>query len=439
MMFEVLIDIIESAIVVFFLRSAVRHKETSRAKAVLIIILSVLAKTICTIAVGNVSFLSSFEFLIIILSVYCLAEINCDGFHFEKLSVSIIYAGISTVSSLLTSVFVPIILNKDIEHILAQNNSKERVFAVLFAKTIQLLLCVLVIFVLKRINAETNERIWFIYSLLLLCSFVCSDIATSMMLTDDKRKQDVFLILLTISLFAVDLFVFSLFIRMLRDRDTEYQFREIIEKGYSEVENIKNKELMLENFREMVHEIRNEYIPVREMLVQGKKDEAVKKLDEIIGESETFISDEYYSGTEMSSVDAVIGYYKRRAVEIGTKVNVRVTKFTVDKSREKIICSILLNQLKNAYEAAQREHCSLISVEISVKKEYIKLTVKNAIEKSILENNNELKTTKKDSKNHGYGLRTIERMAEKNDGKMLCYEEEGFFVNEVWIRDYEKG
>ena len=63
--------------------------------------------------------------------------------------------------------------------------------------------------------------------------------------------------------------------------------------------------------------------------------------------------------------------------------------------------------------------------------------ISNPIEKSVLAHNSRLKTSKTDVKNHGLGIKSVKRRAEKYNGNAEFTEENNRFVARVWLRPEE--
>lgn len=61
------------------------------------------------------------------------------------------------------------------------------------------------------------------------------------------------------------------------------------------------------------------------------------------------------------------------------------------------------------------------------------IIVKNSIAESVLSENPELRTNKKDKKAHGFGIASMKKIAEKYGGNVEYREEDHFFVTEIWI------
>ena len=63
------------------------------------------------------------------------------------------------------------------------------------------------------------------------------------------------------------------------------------------------------------------------------------------------------------------------------------------------------------------------------------IAVKNSIAESVLLNNPDFKTDKKDKSAHGFGIKSIKQIAHKYDGSIEFKEENGMFAAEVWLKN----
>ena len=102
------------------------------------------------------------------------------------------------------------------------------------------------------------------------------------------------------------------------------------------------------------------------------------------------------------------------------------------------ICTIIANLLDNAVEA-YNDKLDNYDIEInldSINNSY-RIEISNPIEKSVLAYNSRLKTSKTDVKNHGLGIKSVKRRAEKYNGNAEFTEENNRFVARVWLRPEE--
>lgn len=100
------------------------------------------------------------------------------------------------------------------------------------------------------------------------------------------------------------------------------------------------------------------------------------------------------------------------------------------------ICTIFGNALDNAIEAEllePEENKRMIHVSISSQRQFVFIKVENYISRSVPVSKGLPGTTKADKKNHGYGLKSIRRSAEKYQGNMTVKINANWFVLNVMI------
>lgn len=100
-----------------------------------------------------------------------------------------------------------------------------------------------------------------------------------------------------------------------------------------------------------------------------------------------------------------------------------------------IVC-LFSNAIDNAIEACLKQTKSRIKINIENKRNYLCITIGNTITSSVLENNAELKTTKKDFEHHGLGTQSMKNITEKYDGIIEFYENENMFITNIMIKSF---
>lgn len=63
------------------------------------------------------------------------------------------------------------------------------------------------------------------------------------------------------------------------------------------------------------------------------------------------------------------------------------------------------------------------------------LFVSNRVDRDVLKENKEMKTTKSDKLRHGIGLKIVSQVAEKNDGKLDFSQENDMFFVKVLLKN----
>ena len=88
---------------------------------------------------------------------------------------------------------------------------------------------------------------------------------------------------------------------------------------------------------------------------------------------------------------------------------------------------VLSNLLDNAIEAEQRQEKKEISLYLEVLDQSLNLLVSNRIETSVLQENPNLRSTRKEKKGHGIGLLSVQEIVTRKQGIMKIEENHGEF------------
>ena len=101
------------------------------------------------------------------------------------------------------------------------------------------------------------------------------------------------------------------------------------------------------------------------------------------------------------------------------------------------ICSIFGNALDNAIEHViliPDQEKRLIHLTVSLQKGFVFIKIENYCEAEISKNEEDLiTTTKKDSKNHGFGLKSIRKAVEKYDGSVVFGVQQNWFELKILL------
>lgn len=192
------------------------------------------------------------------------------------------------------------------------------------------------------------------------------------------------------------------------------------------IKNLENAYNRTRNFR---HDIKNHILTMNVLAENGDIEEIKKYLKEMSG-----IIDEssYVRITGISAVDAILNEKLYEAQSHSITTNYDVMNMEKNSIKPVDMCIILSNALDNAIEANQ-------SID-DPDKRYIKLkmygngtftvvSVMNpTVNTPVRLTENRFMTSKKDTLNHGFGLKSIESTAKKYDGEMLTKCEDGIFT-----------
>lgn len=196
-------------------------------------------------------------------------------------------------------------------------------------------------------------------------------------------------------------------------------------------EQIKNIIINDEKQKRFKHDIRAHILALQEYVKEqdytGLMD-YVETMDEISGFNNTKI----YSGNTI--VDAVIGDVVRRAEKENIVVKWKGTLPKEDNVAVYDWCILISNILNNSIEACEKiDGVKIVEAEIYAYRQRIFLAVKNPVGRTIEIKNNQLMTTKKEKKKHGYGTQNVKAVVEKYNGTIMYDCKNNMFSAEVLI------
>ncbi len=192
-----------------------------------------------------------------------------------------------------------------------------------------------------------------------------------------------------------------------------------------------NSEKKYREVRQIQHDMKN-HLQCISLLLQEK--ETMK--------AQTYIADMMrnrlnfgYAGVKTGHhvVDVIANTKLSQCTEEQIEIAVNISPFALEMD-DIDICIILGNLFDNAIEACRAvEGDRFIYFEMAEYKGYVKLLIRNSVNGSVLENNPELKTTKKEKRFHGVGLKSVKDTVRKYGGMIDFYEQNQEFTVDVWL------
>lgn len=266
------------------------------------------------------------------------------------------------------------------------------------------------------------------------CSLVFSTVAGKTLITLSRdfpgiQMQEQKLMLLCVScIWLMCLIMYFVVQQMSKDNQTKLEYELMKEKEKYSKESMEIIKRSNEELREFKHDLKNYLLPLQEAMETMPQSEMAKvweKINQKIEDVQTLIQ------TGNSYVDSMIN--TKITLARSEKVDV---KFTILSKMEGIddleFCSVFGNLMDNAIEAERKviEKKEII-IFVEEKMGYLRLEIQNKIEKSVLNENSSLNTTKKDTSSHGIGHKSIKRTMQKVGGALKYYETGDLFCAEA--------
>jgi len=266
------------------------------------------------------------------------------------------------------------------------------------------------------------------------CSLVFSTVAGKTLITLSRdfpgiQMQEQKLMLLCVScIWLMCLIMYFVVQQMSKDNQTKLEYELMKEKEKYSKESMEIITRSNEELREFKHDLKNYLLPLQEAMETMPQSEMVKvweKINQKIEDVQTLIQ------TGNSYVDSMIN--TKITLARSEKVDVKCTILSKMEGIDDLeFCSVFGNLMDNAIEAERKviEKKEII-IFIEEKMGYLRLEIQNKIEKSVLNENSSLNTTKKDTSSHGIGHKSIKRTMQKVGGALKYYETGDLFCAEA--------
>jgi len=231
------------------------------------------------------------------------------------------------------------------------------------------------------------------------------------------------LVAFVILLFLINIFVFFLYDRLIE----HYRVEQEKENLALQNENQMNQLQIMQKTGETARQQRHDFIKHISMIAQLNREGRQKEVDEYLAEiKENVQLQQKYVQTGQFVLDSILNYKIQEAATEGINIETKIKVFPELKLSAYDMNSILTNLLDNSIEAVRELEEKRVSVMIEYVKGKLYILVKNPYNKILSQDGNYL-TTKKDSVNHGYGLKIVEEIVNKYDGSFKIETEKEIF------------
>ena len=266
------------------------------------------------------------------------------------------------------------------------------------------------------------------------CSLVFSTVAGKTLITLSRdfpgiQMQEQKLMLLCVScIWLMCLIMYFIVQQMSKDNQTKLEYELMKEKEKYSKESMEIIKRSNEELREFKHDLKNYLLPLQEAMETMPQSEMVKvweKINQKIEDVQTLIQ------TGNSYVDSMIN--TKITLARSEKVDVKCTILSKMEGIDDLeFCSVFGNLMDNAIEAEWKvTEKKEIIIFVEEKMGYLRLEIQNKIEKSVLNENSSLNTTKKDTSSHGIGHKSVKRTMQKVGGALKYYETGDLFCAEA--------
>ncbi len=279
------------------------------------------------------------------------------------------------------------------------------------------------------INSLTQKEVTSAF-LLILFTFAFSNLSFFLSGSpfSGRIAEDIFAIRTLAVGFGIAVFWgFQISISELLTQKELYSIRHVLSSQYEQFRYFQESEEMLHMIQ---HDLKHQIEGLR-----GETNEQKKEawLDMIENELDKWWLPQR---TGNSVFDTILSAKLRRARQLDVRITCVADGALLNRLHVADICTIFGNALDNALESVvliEDPQKRLIHVSVSTQKNFIFINVSNTMGTPLIESEDTLLTTKKDKKNHGYGIKGIRYVVGKYGGHVSYKAEDGWFRLNILI------
>lgn len=362
---------------------------------------------------------------LIFIGLYFLyALIFLKGDIYNKLFISGFINCVVYFIALCSTLCLSILLGDHFEKLYSM--SYERIITVIIGKIVLIIACV---FMLKYRFSYVGKRSNMI---LLICMPIIAVLSMvgimQVFLKYNEAKAE--LLLATVGIMLVNILTYYIFVKINKDVERETALVVLQQRVDNDKKNARDIEELYSKVCGTHHDLLLHFSTVSRLLDEDP-DKARAYIKDVTHNQLDTIKTLIKTGNDCFDAIANAKIALCEKHRIVTRIYVKKDSLN-GLSRDEIV-TLFGNLLDNAIEASKDSTRKIIRLDVRADDGFLSILLKNTIDKSVLDANSELRTTKKEKAYHGFGVKNIKRIINKYNGFIDYYEEDGYFVCDIML------
>lgn len=282
--------------------------------------------------------------------------------------------------------------------------------------------------IVKIFNKDDHWEINNGISVMLVSIATIIGIGTTMLISM-SLESDIFqlqVMIITAAFVLVNIIVYFMTGQIQKLQQIKYELQLLREKETFDEERHNDISVMWENIREVQHDIKQHLTVISCHLDNGEIDKCEQYVDELLPTIN-------YTNRLISTENTVLDYLINTKLGALKDTEIYISETIVDLSdiREVDLACMMGNVFDNAIDAIKNLEDKRIELIFNFINANRVIICRNTIEKSVLEHNKELKSTKPGRNGTGLGHKIIEKVVKDYGGMVGYFEENGMFGVEI--------
>lgn len=432
MIFELVVNLFQSAIVLQTIRAILKDKRTGK-KANLAYILFV---AVLFLELSFVNFMVPFEgigIIISILIIYIYSLLNLKGTFMQKMFWSIfvmlLIMGITTVvlsieGCIIGKGYLDLVIQKDLYRFVG-------------VVVIQIVLFYLTRFMIKRKKKDSTYSLkwneWFVLLIIPVISIFTMSFVSLIIINIEEQlspMQHIFSILSILGILMTNSLVYVLYVNMQKDHAKQLEYSILQQAFKSQEKSVEETKILYQSVRSIRHDLKQHFQVALTMLHSGKINEAVDYMEKYNDTVLDGISNKVFCDNDV--VNYIINSKSKICSDRHIKIYIYIAN-EIPEFSDLDLCVLLGNALDNAIEGVSGEGNNEIYLELRNVDNFFMISVKNTIINSVLEDNPNLISTKNEKEVHGLGILSMKEVVQKYNGSIEFYESDNKFCCDMLL------
>lgn len=432
MIFELVVNLFQSAIVLQTIRAILKDKRTGK-KANLAYILFV---AILFLELSFVNFIVPFEgigIIISILIIYIYSLINLKGTFMQKMFWSIFVMLLIMGITIVVLSIEGCIIGKGYLNLVIQKD----LYCFVGVVVIQIVLFYLTRFMIKRTKKDSTYSLkwneWFVLLIIPVISiFTMSFVSLIIINIEDQLSpmQHIFSILSILGILMTNSLVYVLYVNMQKDHAKQLEYSILQQAFKSQEKSVEETKILYQSVRSIRHDLKQHFQVALTMLHSGKINEAVDYMEKYNDTVLDGISNKVFCDNDV--VNYIINSKSKICSDRHIKIYIYIAN-EIPEFSDLDLCVLLGNALDNAIEGVSGEGSNEIYLELRNVDNFFMISVKNTIINSVLEDNPNLISTKNEKEVHGLGILSMKEVVQKYNGSIEFYESDNKFCCDMLL------
>lgn len=432
MIFEFVVNLFQSAIVLQTIRAILKDKRTGK-KANLAYILFV---AVLFLELSFVNFMVPFEgigIIISILIIYIYSLLNLKGTFMQKMFWSIfvmlLIMGITTVvlsieGCIIGKGYLDLVIQKDLYRFVG-------------VVVIQIVLFYLTRFMIKRTKKDSTYSLkwneWFVLLIIPVISIFTMSFVSLIIINIEEQlspMQHIFSILSILGILMTNSLVYVLYVNMQKDHAKQLEYSILQQAFKSQEKSVEETKILYQSVRSIRHDLKQHFQVALTMLHSGKINEAVDYMEKYNDTVLDGISNKVFCDNDV--VNYIINSKSKICSDRHIKIYIYIAN-EIPEFSDLDLCVLLGNALDNAIEGVSGDGNNEIYLEFRNVDNFFMISVKNTIINSVLEYNPNLISTKNEKELHGLGILSMKEVVQKYNGSIEFYESDNKFCCDMLL------